>query len=1010
MSMPNRALWLSLPLLLASATPAAPYTRAWDETQIDAVSSVLDHLTPELEAGLHTFYTAPTTVMGGGAPDTILFVLDAITDQVLGANDDCDIPGLTWAEASCVQVDNLVAGTPYRVIAMAKSNADLSSGFLVVSGPTFVHPITGAPDDYAVTTVFGGHTVSGPDVGWEGGDTVHAVRVATSAVPAASDIELYVLTWAAGACGAEDVTLHDTSVRYNHLAQGAQLTLGPPSSDFCKVQLIVGTGGADDVARSARLYVNSAVAPDSDGDGLCDDLEQELGTCAAAIDPSTCPSPPTSATPCCFSPVPWDTDADGISDGAEVLGVPGGVEADLPLPLYGADPLHRDVYLELDWADTTVPVSPQSVLDTIAAYGYGDVLGAAGNPDGAPGLALHVDCGAACGVAACVLGPDCRTDLGDWGGSNQVASEDARNVAYAHVASVRHGIFRYGLKVSTAAEHPNRNWGGSWKWTFHFDDDGTPERRASVLAHELGHALGLWHGGADTLNGKPNYVSTMNYAYSAGHFGMPIFSTGQRAPLVSTSLSEPAGIGPDPSAVDLMYDFIVSGDAIDWNRNGVIDAAPVAGVTRWPDATANGDRGVGSGFVHRNENVLPAAAGTGTALVEYAGELAALFRVDRVVPPGEPPADDLAWSRFDHSLLPCLPGQPGPGCCAVDTSTGGCGSWNLPATVPDGSPIASTPAATVFNLASVGPRVVVAYVANTGGGVLRMAVRHTDAALEMSDELLLPAAVAPSLDHPDPALLNRGGSLYLYYLNADGWLHRARLNSLLQLIDDVVVTDNASGAPLTGTHGPSVAWNGATGKAFLALPASLATPAPGQLELWTEVGDPVFAYLPLSVPDDHVATSRPRLVFNQTYEPHGFQVFFSNSRALLRRAWADETVVNLFQHLGTVTTNFDAGVTATPGIAWYRGHLQALAACSDGAGAWCQEGAASHLPFADGIFPVVEHDYNDFVVMRQRMCWTLQMAVDPEDCSACGPLPPGATECDDLWQAGSEASCFEGGL
>ena len=31
--------------------------------------------------------------------------------------------------------------------------------------------------------------------------------------------------------------------------------------------------------------------------------------------------------------------------------------------------------------------------------------------------------------------------------------------------------------------------------------------------HELGHNLGLRHGGGDDVNYKPNYLSIMNYAF-----------------------------------------------------------------------------------------------------------------------------------------------------------------------------------------------------------------------------------------------------------------------------------------------------------------------------------------------------------------------------------------------------------------------------------------------------------------------------------------------------------------
>ncbi|WP_432924099.1 hypothetical protein ACQPZZ_28530 [Microbispora sp. CA-135349] len=43
--------------------------------------------------------------------------------------------------------------------------------------------------------------------------------------------------------------------------------------------------------------------------------------------------------------------------------------------------------------------------------------------------------------------------------------------------------------------------------------------QSASFVHELGHALGLAHGGHDHVNYKPNYLSVMNYAYSS--IGIP---------------------------------------------------------------------------------------------------------------------------------------------------------------------------------------------------------------------------------------------------------------------------------------------------------------------------------------------------------------------------------------------------------------------------------------------------------------------------------------------------------
>ena len=42
---------------------------------------------------------------------------------------------------------------------------------------------------------------------------------------------------------------------------------------------------------------------------------------------------------------------------------------------------------------------------------------------------------------------------------------------------------------------------------------GTVMEQAGTLMHELGHNLGLRHGGNDDVNTKPNYLSVMNYAF-----------------------------------------------------------------------------------------------------------------------------------------------------------------------------------------------------------------------------------------------------------------------------------------------------------------------------------------------------------------------------------------------------------------------------------------------------------------------------------------------------------------
>jgi hypothetical protein len=119
---------------------------------------------------------------------------------------------------------------------------------------------------------------------------------------------------------------------------------------------------------------------------------------------------------------------------------------------------------------------------------------------------------------------------------------------------------------------------------------------ATTFMHELGHNLGLFHGGDgigccnqyQTDNFKPNYVSIMNSADSG--FGTPIitsstttgsgysyrvdYSDETLAPLDERNLDESAGIGPTLHPTDYIYwccqfqGFALAGGPIDWNTNG----------------------------------------------------------------------------------------------------------------------------------------------------------------------------------------------------------------------------------------------------------------------------------------------------------------------------------------------------------------------------------------------------------------------------------------------------------
>lgn len=114
-------------------------------------------------------------------------------------------------------------------------------------------------------------------------------------------------------------------------------------------------------------------------------------------------------------------------------------------------------------------------------------------------------------------------------------------------------------------------------------------KRARIFMHELGHNLGLLHGGNDNVHRKPNYVSIMNYLFSGT--GIPHatddnirildYSSVALPPLDESRLLESAGIGAPPelaSYATAWYTAVPNRlwtapcvGAIDWNKNGTRD-------------------------------------------------------------------------------------------------------------------------------------------------------------------------------------------------------------------------------------------------------------------------------------------------------------------------------------------------------------------------------------------------------------------------------------------------------
>lgn len=209
-----------------------------------------------------------------------------------------------------------------------------------------------------------------------------------------------------------------------------------------------------------------------------------------------------------------DSDGDGIPDQWEALGVPyidqhGNPQRYL---IPGADPMRKDIFVEIDVMDGA-PFSMSSLEAVRDAFAAAPVT----NPDGSEGITLHtlVDETSIPHVPV-VSVADLPIYHSAWFSTEGERSHpDAAALLQAKSRVFRHCVFYDRLEDAgdsllgyAAAIHANY-----FAVSLGSIEDPTTRERflASAFMHELGHALGLEHGGHDNVNYKPNYVSVMNY-------------------------------------------------------------------------------------------------------------------------------------------------------------------------------------------------------------------------------------------------------------------------------------------------------------------------------------------------------------------------------------------------------------------------------------------------------------------------------------------------------------------
>ena len=285
-----------------------------------------------------------------------------------------------------------------------------------------------------------------------------------------------------------------------------------------------------------------------------------------------------------------DLDGDRLLNGWELHGYDSNDDGipEVDLPTLGASYRHKDIFVEMDYmvrADATFGIGPnQTVLNEIvASFAAAPVT----NPDGVTGITIHLEMGD-------VVPYDETLD--------PVSTEfyalkdsyfDARKTAVYHYMIWAN---QYGTSSSSGLSFgiPASDFIVSLG-TWNGGNGGTDPQKIGTFIHELGHNLGLTHGGDDHTNYKPNYLSVMNYAFqtigvyregSPGHFDYQRFLLPS---LDETNLNETVGLNGPPAA-DSYYTYyrcpngnysswVRANAPIDWNcDNDKIDIGLIANI------------------------------------------------------------------------------------------------------------------------------------------------------------------------------------------------------------------------------------------------------------------------------------------------------------------------------------------------------------------------------------------------------------------------------------------------
>ncbi|MFO0857302.1 MAG: M66 family metalloprotease [Phycisphaerales bacterium] len=389
-----------------------------------------------------------------------------------------------------------------------------------------------------------------------------------------------------------------------------------------------------------------------------------------------------------------DSDGDGIFDDWEINGVPyvdqNGVAQRFVIDADGdgdsdADPCHKDLFVEVD-AMTGQNLTSLAIDPVTAAFADAPL----NNPDGTTGIRLHT-----------IIDELDLPVIAQWPSVSATscwpASFDAYRSAFFGSSADRLEPARVqarskAMRYTIIADRAENDWGGCGE----LPGDNTVIYGGAFAGqfdigtawmHELGHNLGLDHGGGDDINGKPNYPSIMNYAYGYQsswneEFWLLDFSRANSSSTTAmrdideSCTHENVPIGPSAGRYESMFMPYSTERIVDGVLTRVVEYVSLGGA--FADFNANGEfdscTASDLNFLNVPSNIsLPNTPSPGEVMQSHddwatverhlaprgsLGEAAAAPGY----PEDEPTSESIAWIRNN---FPPPPGS-GPNCDSID--------------------------------------------------------------------------------------------------------------------------------------------------------------------------------------------------------------------------------------------------------------------------------------------------------------------------------------------------------